>query len=99
MTQGAHAPLRPPQDEVLRFRQPAVFAGLPVSVRVLRHHRDVRPPPPDQDRQTGHRRARRDLQSGTDLVFIVDDNLIGNKKAIKEVLRDVIAWQKRNNYG
>jgi radical SAM superfamily enzyme YgiQ (UPF0313 family) len=32
------------------------------------------------------------------LVFIVDDNLIGNKKAIKEVLHDVIAWQKRNGY-
>ncbi len=32
------------------------------------------------------------------LVFIVDDNLIGNKKAIKEVLKDVIAWQERHNY-
>ncbi len=32
------------------------------------------------------------------IVFIVNDNLIGNKKAIKEVLRDVIAWQERHNY-
>lgn len=32
------------------------------------------------------------------LVFIVDDNLIGNKKAIKEILRDVIDWQRRNGY-
>jgi radical SAM superfamily enzyme YgiQ (UPF0313 family) len=31
-------------------------------------------------------------------VFIVDDNLIGNKKAIKQILRDVIAWQKANDY-
>jgi radical SAM superfamily enzyme YgiQ (UPF0313 family) len=31
-------------------------------------------------------------------VFIVDDNLIGNKKAIKTVLRDVIAWQHQNAY-
>ncbi len=31
-------------------------------------------------------------------VFIVDDNLIGNKKAIKQVLRDVIAWQKAHDY-
>ncbi len=38
-------------------------------------------------------------KAGTDLVFVVDDNLIGNKKAIKEVLRDVIAWQERHNYG
>ena len=36
--------------------------------------------------------------TGIDLIFIVDDNLIGNKKAIKEVLRDVIAWQERHNY-
>jgi radical SAM superfamily enzyme YgiQ (UPF0313 family) len=31
-------------------------------------------------------------------VFIVDDNLIGNKKAIKEVLREVIVWQRANGY-
>jgi len=37
-------------------------------------------------------------KSGTDLVFIVDDNLIGNKKAIKQVLREVIRWQERTNY-
>ncbi len=32
------------------------------------------------------------------IVFIVDDNLIGNKKAIKDVLREVIAWQHANGY-
>lgn len=31
-------------------------------------------------------------------VFIVDDNLIGNKKVIKEVLREVAAWQKAHGY-
>jgi radical SAM superfamily enzyme YgiQ (UPF0313 family) len=31
-------------------------------------------------------------------VFIVDDNLIGNKKVIKEILREVIAWQRTNFY-
>jgi radical SAM superfamily enzyme YgiQ (UPF0313 family) len=31
-------------------------------------------------------------------VFIVDDNLIGNKKAIKEILVEVIAWQRKNGY-
>ncbi len=30
--------------------------------------------------------------------FIVDDNLIGNKKAIKQVLREVVAWQKTHDY-
>jgi radical SAM superfamily enzyme YgiQ (UPF0313 family) len=37
-------------------------------------------------------------RTGLRIVFIVDDNLIGNKKAIKEVLRDVIAWQRRKGY-
>jgi radical SAM superfamily enzyme YgiQ (UPF0313 family) len=32
------------------------------------------------------------------IVFIVDDNLIGNKKAIKLLLRDLIAWQQANGY-
>ena len=32
------------------------------------------------------------------IVFIVDDNLIGNKKAIKEVLRDIVAWQNATGY-
>lgn len=36
--------------------------------------------------------------SGMKIVFIVDDNLIGNKKAIKGVLREVAAWQRRNAY-
>jgi radical SAM superfamily enzyme YgiQ (UPF0313 family) len=31
-------------------------------------------------------------------VFIVDDNLIGNRKAIKELLRHVIAWQRANSF-
>ena len=32
------------------------------------------------------------------MVFIVDDNLIGNKRAIKQVLRDVIEWQGANAF-
>jgi len=35
---------------------------------------------------------------GTNIIFIVDDNLIGNKKAIKEVLKEVVAWQVRKGY-
>jgi radical SAM superfamily enzyme YgiQ (UPF0313 family) len=33
-----------------------------------------------------------------DIAFIVDDNLIGNKKAVKALLRDLIAWQEANGY-
>jgi len=38
------------------------------------------------------------VAQGMQIVFIVDDNLIGNKKAIKVVLRDVIAWQEARGY-
>jgi radical SAM superfamily enzyme YgiQ (UPF0313 family) len=37
-------------------------------------------------------------RTGQRVVFVVDDNLIGNKRAIKEVLREVIAWQHKNGY-
>jgi radical SAM superfamily enzyme YgiQ (UPF0313 family) len=33
-----------------------------------------------------------------EIVFIVDDNLIGNKKAIKPVLEEVVRWQKERGY-
>jgi radical SAM superfamily enzyme YgiQ (UPF0313 family) len=33
-----------------------------------------------------------------EIAFIVDDNLIGNKKAIKLLLKDLIAYQKANRY-
>jgi radical SAM superfamily enzyme YgiQ (UPF0313 family) len=38
------------------------------------------------------------VATGKHSAFIVDDNLIGNKKAIKEVLRAVVAWQRGNGY-
>jgi radical SAM superfamily enzyme YgiQ (UPF0313 family) len=38
------------------------------------------------------------LASGIRIAFVVDDNLIGNKKAIKPIIREVIAWQKRRHY-
>ena len=38
------------------------------------------------------------LASGKDTAFIVDDNLIGNKKVIKGVLRDLVAWQRERDY-
>jgi len=37
-------------------------------------------------------------RAGLKIVFVVDDNLISNKKAIKEVLRDIIAWQQERAY-
>ena len=38
------------------------------------------------------------VAAGKQYAFIVDDNLIGNKKAIKQVLRDVVAWQIKHGY-
>jgi radical SAM superfamily enzyme YgiQ (UPF0313 family) len=37
-------------------------------------------------------------KTGMRIAFVVDDNLIGNKKAIKVVLREIIAWQKARGY-
>jgi len=37
-------------------------------------------------------------RAGLKIVFVVDDNLIGNKKAIKLVLRDIVAWQQERAY-
>ena len=37
-------------------------------------------------------------RSGLETVFIVDDNLIGNKKGIKPVLKEIASWQKKRGY-
>ena len=33
-----------------------------------------------------------------EIVFVVDDNLIGNKKELKVLLREVVAWQRAHGY-
>ena len=38
------------------------------------------------------------IRAGLKMLFVVDDNLIGNKKAIKPVLRDIVAWQQERGY-
>jgi radical SAM superfamily enzyme YgiQ (UPF0313 family) len=35
---------------------------------------------------------------GARVIFLVDDNFIGNKKAAKEILRAIIAWQRARGY-
>ena len=37
-------------------------------------------------------------RAGIKIVFVVDDNLIGNKKAIKPILRDIMQWQRDHAY-
>jgi radical SAM superfamily enzyme YgiQ (UPF0313 family) len=37
-------------------------------------------------------------KAGLGIVFVVDDNLIGNKKAIEPVLRDIVSWQQERAY-
>ncbi|MFO0952332.1 MAG: radical SAM protein [Isosphaeraceae bacterium] len=37
-------------------------------------------------------------KEGVKIAFVVDDNLIGNKRAIKLVLQDVVAWQRKHGY-
>src|SRR6266849_8452754 len=38
------------------------------------------------------------VAAGQRFAFIVDDNLIGNKRAIKPLLRDVVVWQEAHGY-
>jgi radical SAM superfamily enzyme YgiQ (UPF0313 family) len=38
------------------------------------------------------------LRAGLKMLFVVDDNLIGNKKAIKPILRDIVSWQQERGY-
>ncbi len=99
MTQGPDAAVRPAQDAALRLRQRPVLARLPVhsassatSSSRSAASRGSRPPRRSSPNST------RCVAQNMSLAFIVDDNLIGNKKAIKEVLRDVIAWQKAHGY-
>lgn len=35
---------------------------------------------------------------GMEMIFVVDDNLIGNKRAIKELLLELAHWQRTNGY-
>jgi len=37
-------------------------------------------------------------RAGLNIIFVVDDNLIGNRKAIKPILRDIIEWQQQRAY-
>jgi radical SAM superfamily enzyme YgiQ (UPF0313 family) len=37
-------------------------------------------------------------RAGIRIVFVVDDNLIGNKKAIKPMLREIAKWQEAHGY-
>src|SRR6185312_11163593 len=37
-------------------------------------------------------------QAGVKIIFVVDDNLIGNKKAIKPILREIEKWQRAHAY-
>jgi radical SAM superfamily enzyme YgiQ (UPF0313 family) len=34
------------------------------------------------------------LAQGLHTAFVVDDNLVGNKRAVKELLREVVRWQQ-----
>jgi radical SAM superfamily enzyme YgiQ (UPF0313 family) len=37
-------------------------------------------------------------RAGLKVVFVVDDNMIGNKKAIKPILREIVQWQQQRAY-
>ena len=93
----AGAALGPHQLRPLCHDVRAILARLSVRLRILRHHRDERPHAAHQnagaiDRRTG----RRCGESGwNDMVFIVDDNFIGNKVRTRTLLHALIEWRQR----
>ena len=92
----AGAALGPDQFQALRHHGRPVLARLPLRLRVLRHHRHERARPPHQDPRPTDRRTRGlRLRGWKDMVFIVDDNFIGDKKRTKTLLRELIAWRER----
>ncbi len=38
------------------------------------------------------------MKAGARMIFLVDDNFIGNKKAAKVILRALVDWQRKNGY-
>ena len=72
-------------------------SGCPYQLRILRHSRALRPGAAPQDAGADHRRTRQDAglrRHGS--VYFVDDNFIGNRRAVRELLPHLVAWQKRN---
>ena len=67
-------------------------------MRVLRHHRHLRAQAPDQAARAGRPGDRHPASPGRRVIFLVDDNFIGNKKAAKEILRAIIVWQHEHGY-
>ena len=94
----AATPRRSAESRALHVRQPPDFARLSVPVRVLRHHRHLRPEAAAQDAPSRSSPSSRHLRAGLRMLFVVDDNLIGNKKAIKAILRDIVSWQQEHGY-
>ena len=94
----AGAALRTAQNGALPVWQRTVHARLPLPVRILRHHRHLRPAAAAEDRGTGACRARGPAGAGMRMAFLVDDNLIGNKRAIRPILAAVADWQRAHGY-
>ena len=68
---------------------------LPLHLRILRHHRDVRPRHALQADPAGHPGDRGLAGAGAGKVFFADDNFIGNRAYAKELLRAVGQWNGR----
>ena len=89
MTHAAAAALRPAQDAALPVRQRADLARLSVhsASSATSSSRSAAGRGSKTSAQVSPS-STRSREPGIKIVFIVDDNLIGNKKAIKPMLRD-----------
>ena len=82
----------------LHVRQLADFSWLSLHVRVLRHHCHVRKASRLKTSEQVLAELEAFRRAGLGIIFVVDDNLIGNKKAIKPVLREIVRWQQERAY-
>ena len=76
----------------------SVFARLPVPLRVLRHHRDVRPQAAREELEQVGRELDELRRLGVRGAFFVDDNLIGNLPRAKKLLRYLKEYQEKHRY-
>src|SRR5262249_6992643 len=88
--------LRPHPAEELPDADLAVLQRLSLSLPGLRYSQPLRPAAPAE--ATAELDAMRKRKGHPPVVYFVDDNFIGNRKAAKDMLPHLLAWQKQHGY-
>ena len=95
MDRVADARLSPDQRPQLPPVHGAVLQWLPPYLRLLRHSRPLRAPPPPKNPAQIIRELDFLAAAGTPSIYFVDDNFIGDPQATRELLEPLVAWQDK----